>query len=172
MDLIEARRGIVARALLLAAAVLLLAGCGGASRDDYEAGLARVQARLDEANEASRSAAGVEDADERGKALQAAHAKIEAAADVADGLEPPDDVAAAHADLAEALRDYASLFEQLANTPEGDPNLPSLYGTAGTIVERLDEANRALADAGFDVRSQRASADAEGDGEDAAGDDA
>lgn len=138
--------------LILVAASMLAAACGGGGDEGaYEDGLARVQSKLEQANEESRAASGVSDERERGAALQKAHESIEGAADTADELDPPSDVEGAHADLVEALREYAALFERLANTPEDDPGLTELYGEAGEIVEQLDAANREIADAGYEV---------------------
>ncbi len=136
---------------MLAAAALALAGCGGPSKGDYEDGLGRVQAQLEDANDASREASGTTDADERSAALGRAQAAIDKAADTADGLEPPDDAKDEHEQLASALRDYADLFGELAGLEPDDPRQTELYGEAGKIVERLDDANRSLDEAGYRV---------------------
>lgn len=138
--------------VLLALLALVTAGCGGgASKDDYEAGLGRVQAQLEDANEASREASGTSETAERADALGKAQAAIDRAADTAEGLEPPDDAKDEHEQLASALRDYADLFGELASLKEDDPRQTELYGEAGKIVERLDSANRALDKAGYQV---------------------
>jgi hypothetical protein len=138
--------------VLVACAAVGAVGCGGGTDEaTYETGLEQIQTHLQEANEASQEAAGVEAA-ERGEALQRAHSSIDEAADVAEGLDPPSDVAEAHEQLAGSLREYAELFQQLANAPEDDPQLTELYGQAGQIVQRLEEANRAIADAGYEVQ--------------------
>lgn len=140
---------------LLVAIVLAVAGCGGGvSEDDYEAGLGKVQAQLEDANDASREASATSDAAERATALRKAQAAIDRAADTAEGLEPPDDAKDEHAQLASALRDYARLFGELATLKEDDPRQTELYGEAGKIVERLDSANRALEEAGYQVPGQ------------------
>ncbi len=137
---------------LLVAFVLLVAGCGGGpSKDDYEQGLGKVQSQLEGANDASREASQTTDAAKRAAALEAAQQAIEQAADTADGLEPPDDAQAEHEQLATALRDYAKLFGELATLKDDDPRQTELYGEAGKIVERLDDANRALDEAGYHV---------------------
>jgi hypothetical protein len=142
---------VVSLLVLVAVAALGVAGCGdGGDEAAYESGLEQIQSHLQDANEASQEAAGV-GADERGESLQRAHASIADAAEVAEGLDPPSDVAEAHEQLAGSLREYAELFEQLANAPEDDPQLTELYGQAGQIVQRLEEANRAIADAGYEV---------------------
>jgi hypothetical protein len=134
------------------ALVLAAAGCGGgASEDEYEQGLAKVQSQLEDANDASREASGTADAAARAEALTKAQAAIDRAADTAEGLEPPDDATSEHEQLAEALRDYAKLFGELATLEEDDPRQTELYGEAGKIVERLDSAKRALDEAGYQV---------------------
>lgn len=147
------RRHPVAAVLLVLVAALLVAGCGGGpSKEDYERGLGRVQADLEGANEASRDASQSDDEQVRSAALERAQAAIAKAADTADGLEPPDDAQAEHEQLTEALRDYAKLFGELATLTEGDSRQTALYGEAGDIVERLDDANRALDEAGYQAR--------------------
>lgn len=138
--------------ILLLVASLLLVGCGGGvSKDEYEQGLAKVQAQLEDANDASRDASATTDAGERAAALKEAQAAIDRAADTAEDLEPPEDATSEHRQLASALRDYAKLFGELVTLKENDPRRTELYGEAGTIVERLDEANRALDKAGYQV---------------------
>jgi ABC-type glycerol-3-phosphate transport system substrate-binding protein len=144
---------------LLVAFVLAvaIAGCGGdgGSKDEYEAGLAKVQSQLAAANEASQQLAVDAEPDERKAALSKSHESISAAADTAAKLDPPSDVAKAHDKLATALRDYADLFGQLATLDDGDPKVSVLYGDAGAIVERLDDANRAIEKAGYTVPKQK-----------------
>ncbi len=41
-----------------------------------------------------------------------------------------------------------------ADLEENDPRQTELYGEAGTIVERLDDANRALDEAGYQARKR------------------
>ncbi len=140
--------------LLLLAMLLLAAGCGGgASKSEYEDGLAKVAAQLDDASAASKEAAQAADLDARQAAIKDAHDALEGAAKTAKGLEPPDDVSKPHAKLVAALADYAALFEQLAALDEGDSRETALYSQAGEIVERLDSANRALKKAGYEVES-------------------
>ena len=141
------------RACLLLALAIAVAGCGssGPSKEDYERGLGKVQSQLEDANDASREASGTSDAKERTAALEQAQAAIDRAADTAEGLEPPDDAQSEHAKLAKALRDYAKLFGELATLKDGDPRQTELYSEAGVIVERLDGANRALDEAGYQV---------------------
>ncbi len=141
--------------ILLLAVPLAVAGCGGGvSKEDYEAGLGKVQVQLEDANEASREASGTSDAAERSEALGKAQAAIDRAADTAEDLEPPDDAKDEHEQLASALREYATLFGELASLKEDDPRQTELYSEAGTIVERLDSANRALDEAGYEVPEQ------------------
>ena len=143
-------------ALLVLLAVFVTACGGGPSKDDYEQGLARVQAKLEDANAASKRAAevDVDDAAARSAALEDARVAIDAAADAADELDPPDDAAKAHAKLVKALRSYATLFGTLATLKDGDSRQSELYGQAGQIVEELDAANRALEKAGYEVPKQ------------------
>lgn len=137
--------------------IVALAGCGGSggSKDDYEAGLAKVQAQLADANAASSEVSATpDDPEARRAALTKAHESIDAAATTAAKLDPPDDVAKAHDKLASALRDYADLFGKLATLADNDPTVSELYGEAGAIVERLDSANRAIEKAGYTVPKQ------------------
>lgn len=142
------------RARLLAtiplALALLVAGCGGGDEAaDYEAGLERVQAQLAEASDASQAAAGDVAAPKRRAALSEAQEAMAKAADTAESLDPPADVEDAHEQLATALRDYAELFGRIASTPPDDPAVSQLYGEAGEIVERLEEANAEIREAGY-----------------------
>ncbi len=150
----SSRRHPLPACLLVVALALVATGCGGGpSKEDYERGLGRVQAQLEDANEASRGASGTDDAAQRSAALERARSEIDKAADTAEALEPPDDARAEHEQLTTALRDYAALFGKLATLdPDADPaQQTKLYGEAGTIVERLDAANRALKKAGYTV---------------------
>lgn len=142
-------------ASLLLALAFVVAGCGGGpSKEDYEQGLGKVQSQLEGANDASREASQTTDPEERAAALEKAQKAIKLAADTAEGLEPPDDAQSEHEQLASALRDYAELFGELATLEDDDPRQTELYGEAGTIVERLDSANRALDKAGYHVPKQ------------------
>jgi len=146
------RLPFISCAAVLAVAALLLGACGGGvSKDEYEAGLAKVQAQMQEATKASNGAAGVTDAAERRAALDTAHAALERAAKTAAGIEAPDDVAKPHRQMAKAVADYADLFERLAKLPEDDPSAVELYGEAGGIVKRLESANAAIEKAGYSV---------------------
>lgn len=147
------RPGPCGSLLLLLACVLALAGCGGGgpSEDDYEAGLAEVKEHLDEATEASRASGETTDVEERREHLGEAHEAIDAAARRAAELEPPDDARAAHEEFADALEDYADLFDRLARLGENDPGETELYTEAGEIARRLDDASRALEKAGYSV---------------------
>lgn len=140
--------------LLLVAALLLVAGCGGgASKSEYEDGLAKVAAQLDAASAASKKASQSTDLEDRQQSISDAHDALERAATTAKALEPPDDVSKPHAKLVAALADYAALFEQLATLKEADSRETELYSQAGAIVERLDSANRALKKAGYEVEA-------------------
>lgn len=140
----------LARSILLAAAALLLAACGGdTQKQEYLDGLRTVKTHLDAASKASLESGSAKDADERGRKLQAAHEQLVAAADAAAELDPPADAAGAHEDFAEALRDYATLYDRLARLDPGDPEEAELYGEAGKIAERLESASRRLAKAGY-----------------------
>ena len=138
---------------LLAALLLLAAGCGGSgpSRDEYEAGLGKVQQHLDDATEASRESGAAEDIEVRRAKLGEAHEALDEAARTAKELEPPDEAQGAHEDFAAALRDYADLFDRLARLPANDPSETELYTEAGQIAERLDSASRKLQKAGFEA---------------------
>ncbi len=137
---------------LLVLATLLVAGCGGTDKDDYESGLSKVQSHLDAATTASQDAAGVDVSDEdRRAALATARDELEAAADAADELDPPSDVADANEQLAEALADYADLFGRLAEADPASADSANLYAEAGAIVDRLNEASAELEEAGYEV---------------------
>lgn len=154
MDTCLLRRSLPALALTVA----LLAGCGGngASEEEYEAGLGRVQARLDEASEASRESGAAEKVEERRAKLGEAHEALDAAADEAERLDPPKEAREAHEDFARALREYADLFDRLARLQANDPRETELYTQAGEIAERLDKASRQLEEAGFEAEQQAA----------------
>lgn len=140
----------VAPALLIAIA-LLMSACGGGDdqKSKYEAGLKRMQGQLATANTASRESGETTEPAERRVALGRAHAALDKAAKTAADLDPPEDARAAHRKLVAALRDYADLFDRLARLEENDPSESELYSEAGTIVDRLEEANRALDKAGY-----------------------
>lgn len=137
----------------LATCALLLAACGGSGgdKDEYEAGLKRMQSQLADANAASRESGATTDVVARRAALGTAYESLDEAAKTAAGLDPPEDAERANSRLVSALRDYADLFERLAELPEDDPSESELYSEAGEIVDRLDSANRALDKAGYSV---------------------
>lgn len=142
----------LARVLAVGGVVALLAGCGGgASKDEYVAGLERVQTQMDAATKASNEANGIVDAKERATALGAAHDALAKAAATAAKLDPPDDVAKQQAAFAKALEDYADLFGRLAALPPDDPSEPELYAEAGEIVQRLQDASASIEKAGYEV---------------------
>lgn len=149
-------RSRLAVLLVLAAALLALAGCGddGPSEAEYEAGLGRVQRYLDDAAEASRATGSTSDPEQRRAKLGEAYEAIDAAADEAEGLEPPDDAADAHEDFTAALRDYAELFDALARLKANDPKETELYSQAGEIADRLDRASKDLEQAGISVEDE------------------
>lgn len=150
------RRLVVTLSCLVACAVLL-AGCGGGGggdKDAYVAGLKRLQGQLDDAKDASRGAGPTATAAQRTEALSKAHASLVRAAQTAAKLDPPNDAASANRKLVAALRDYADLFGKLAKLGPNDPAESELYSEAGSIVDRLDRANRALDKAGYSVKDE------------------
>lgn len=150
--------GIPRRICLVAAvalAAMLLGGCGDdASRTQYEAGLRRVKARLDEAADASLASGQATDPKEKQRQLAKAREALNAAADEAKTLDAPNDALEANEDFAKALREYADLYGQLAELQPNDPAATRLYAQAGDVAERLDRANRRLAKAGYRVRDE------------------
>jgi hypothetical protein len=150
----EVRRLLCTFAALALAAVLLGACGDGASRDEYEAGLRRVKAHLDDAADASLASGQATDEDVKQAKLEEAHAALEAAADEAKTLDAPNDALEANEDFAKALREYADLYGELAALEPNDPAATQLYSRAGDIAERLDSANRRLAKAGYRVRDK------------------
>lgn len=143
---------VILRAALALALAFVVTGCGGSDEgEEYEAGLKRVQAQLEEASDASQAAAGDVEDEQRRAALAEAQEAMERAADTAESLDPPADVRDAHDDLTTALRDYAELFGKIASTPAEDPSVSELYGEAGKIVERLETANGEIREAGYAV---------------------
>lgn len=136
----------------LLAVALVAAGCGdGASKDEYEDGLAIVQEHLDEASQASRESGETTDTEERQAKLGEAHEALESAARRAASLEPPEDAKVPHDEFADALKDYADLFDRLARLEANDPGETELYSEAGEIAKRLDQASRDLEKAGYTV---------------------
>lgn len=138
--------------LFVAIATMLLVGCGGgASKDEYLDGLRQVKRHLDTSAEASFESSQAADVRVRRAKLGEAHEALDRAASTAEGLDPPADAAQAHEDFAEALRDYADLYDRLARLKANDPAEGELYSEAGEIAERLDSASRRLAKAGYRV---------------------
>lgn len=137
---------------LLALVAALAAACGGdASKDEYLDGLRQVKRHLDASAEASFESSQAEDVQVRRAKLGEAHDALDRAATVAEDLEPPSDAAEAHEDFAEALRDYADLYDRLARLEANDPAETELYSEAGDIAERLDASSRRLRKAGYRV---------------------
>jgi len=139
---------------------LLLSACGGdggGDADDYEAGLRKMQAHLDDANEASRASADSVDAGQRKVSLATAYRSLDKAAAAADALDPPDDARTAHNKLVAALRDYADLFKRLSELGENDPSESELYTEAGDIVKRMTAANASLEKAGYTASANEGS---------------
>ncbi|MCW2962282.1 MAG: hypothetical protein JWM90_2669 [Thermoleophilia bacterium] len=137
-------------------AVLLAAGCGGGpNKDDYEAGLRGVQAHLDDAKKASDKASGELDADKRNAAIRDQDAALKAAAAAADKLDPPEDAEKANAKFVKALGAYADLFGKLVEANGDSEQEAALVGEAGPIVDDLQEANTALAKAGYKATSDK-----------------
>lgn len=136
-------------------AALLVAACGGGDgKAEFESGLARVQAHLDDATAASADVAGSTDANARARGISASHEHLVKAADIAADLDPPEDARDAHDQLTSALRDYADVFRRIAAASGSDPNeTTKLYSEAGEVYARLQAANEALKDAGYQVPS-------------------
>lgn len=135
-------------------AALVAVGCGGgANKDDYEAGLRGVQAHLDDAKKASDKASGELDADKRNAAIRDQNAALKQAASAADALEPPEDAEQANTKFVKALRAYAKLFDRLVEANGDSAKEAALVGEAGPIVDDLQEANTALAKAGYKATS-------------------
>lgn len=152
MDLRRRTRTIVIALL----GMLLLAGCGGdGQKEEYLDGLRVVKRHLDAASKASLESGSANTPKDRSAKLAEAHEQLVRAADAADDLDPPKDAAGAHGDFADALQEYADLYEELATLEPGDPDEAELYGKAGTIAERLDSASRRLAKAGYRLPGTR-----------------
>jgi hypothetical protein len=136
-------------ALLLAAVVLLTACGGGADKAPYEAGMRKVGSQISEASAAVAKLPPDATTAQRVAAIRSQQRAIAAAADSAEGLEPPSDASKDHAKLVSALHDYADLLGQLAATSANPGKQSELLGQAGDIVKRLTDASGNLEKAGY-----------------------
>ncbi|MEO6866752.1 MAG: hypothetical protein ABI200_01890 [Gaiellales bacterium] len=102
--------------LLMALAALLVAGCGGSDRADYEQDLAEVGAVIERSLKSlDRSASETVGP----KEIDTLAVDVMEAADQLDKIDPPDEVKLAHEQLERGLREVSAAFEQLADDLRG-----------------------------------------------------
>jgi len=129
---------------------LVLVGCGGTTKAEYEADMQRVATRVD------RSIAELEGSG--GDQLRAARSVLEEATDELDGFSPPDEVAKAHKQYVAGLRGMAELlasYEGLKPNKAADQRrvvklFEQLEGDSSPIAQ-IERAQEAFREAGYDV---------------------
>jgi hypothetical protein len=144
-------------ALVLLLLALLLAGCGGADRTEYQADLARagdsLETALDELPETDRATLGPDDVDSIADDVRAA------AEEIAD-LEPPDDAVKPQRRLVKGLRGVAESFDELATdlrkvqTDDEKAELFVSFATdpdVTTAFEDVSASQAAFVEAGYRV---------------------
>lgn len=151
-------RSLRALALLLlaAAAALVLAGCSGEGRErltkaEYEERVRSVYAGVQEAFRQTN----VTDRGELADRVSDAQEELRRAAGDLEDVEPPDEVEAENAQIAEAMRTYADDLEPLREAAErGDSgaiaNFNSRVATNDAIVAMMEAAER-MKFKGYDV---------------------
>lgn len=130
------------RMLLALAATLLLTGCGGADRIEYERDLANVGRSVDRSLEQlpadGSSTIGPEE-------IRRIADDLREAADQLDDLDPPEDAASAHARLERGLRGVAAAFDDLADDL-GDATTDAQKATLFVRFARDREIDQAFED--------------------------
>jgi hypothetical protein len=161
-------RGRTARrtvTILAAAAICLVAGCGGGgdqlSKDDYEQELTNVGNRLEASSRKLAEAfkgvqAGDGSLDETADEFATLQNDLREEADSLRDVEPPDDAGKEHEQIVDGLDAFADSLEEFRDAAEaGDVNaiqefaqgLPESEG-----LRKLDEATDSLEKKGYDVR--------------------
>ncbi|MCW2961088.1 MAG: hypothetical protein JWM25_1232 [Thermoleophilia bacterium] len=145
------------RAFALLLLAVLLAGCGGPDRAEYQADLVRagdvITTALDEMPQTDRATLGPDDVDSIADDVR------EAADEIAD-LDPPDDAAKPQRRLVRGLRGVAAAFEDLATdlrkvqTDEQKAELFVKFATdpdVTTAFEDVSASQAAYVEAGYRV---------------------
>lgn len=140
---------ILSRLLLLIAASMLVAACGGADKGAYESGMRAVGSQISKASAAVAQLPPDATNAQRVAAIRTQQRAIAEAADEAGKLDPPGDAAKEHAKLVSALKDYAELLGKLADTSNDPAKQSKLLGQAGDIVKRLTDASSKLEKSGY-----------------------
>jgi hypothetical protein len=143
-------------AVVLAAATLIGAGCGGTSKEDYEEEIDGIGQTLDEQftqiGRDIQASGGLEnaapDVDRGADALDDAVADLEE-------VDPPDDAEDAHEKIIEGVGLLADDFRAAAQAA-GENDAPRVLKLFGDIqategFQRIVEARDELRDAGYDV---------------------
>lgn len=114
------RPAAFAATVLLAA--LLVAGCGGTSKAEYETEVGKigtsVEKDLDKLDSGTPSP----------EVIDEVQGTLEEAADDLEGIDPPSEVSELHDDLVEVLRDTAALFDDLSPLMEKATSNPEAMG--------------------------------------------
>lgn len=161
--------------VVLAAAALLAAGCGGPlSKAEYEKQVEKIGNKVDSSiDKLSPKADAPPSADDIAKAADS----LNEAADELNRIEPPGDVAKAHGLMVKGLQHMASSFEKLANRLEGakaDKERMDTFFTflndkdAQKAIKELTEAQGLFAANGYKVFAP-SSGSGSGGGDDSGG---
>lgn len=146
--------------LLVAASLVLVAGCGGGglSKDEYEQEMRTVASDITKASTEVASMQADAKPAERAAIIQRQGKLLAAAADKADGIDPPEDAKSAHDDFVTALHAYAKLLDELADaskSAKATQRQAALLSDAGEEVDRLTRASNELAKAGYTFQSKK-----------------
>jgi len=141
----------------LLAIAALVAGCGGeasTAKDAYERDFNAAREAFTERAKALEQPSGDAPAEVRADAGEAAAAEIGRFVDDLEALEPPADVAKAHADLAAAFQETADLTAEAAQaTREGDDQalrkLARRLSDRSPVDQRAEDAVQVLVEAGY-----------------------
>ena len=142
-------------ALAIMASALLLAGCGGVSKKEYEKDVNKVMKSVDEGNFNS--------SDPKAANLKDASKDIEKAADDLDDITPPDDVKDLHNDLVEGVRELGDLLGDIApilTDIEKDPasaaehadDMTDIQGRMEKTQAKLEKTIKAFEKKGYDTK--------------------
>lgn len=149
----------LAIAATLACSALLLA-CGGASKEEYERQMQRVNARIEaDIEQVSAGEPSVQ-------ALDSAIASIEQAARDMERIEPPSEVEQLHEDFVDAARETAQLLERLRPLMEKVTSgarldaeemqqFEEFQAEFARLDERTEEIVSGFEERGYDIEAQQ-----------------
>jgi len=144
--------------LVIALVALLLAGCGGPSKEEYSTEVKKIGDRVQRAGD-ELGKSNPTDSDDLVKGLERTKAAVVSAAEDFEELDPPEDATNAHARTLRGIRRTSDDLDPLiAASRKGDlqelqRRLADGFPSKGTR-ELLTSAQKLYRDAGYDVENR------------------